>query len=101
LFAYFSFGLEQVYEDRYRKKDEPLNIYKMFLLGSENLNETLTVTDRRQLRAIDEVLEEDSSCLNKLKKLEIDLDAIKDYYDDDDEQDHIIKRLIDFIPEVT
>jgi len=73
----------------------------MFLLGSEKLDHSLKITSCNQLQAIDQVLEEDPSALNKLQKLTVPTYSMMypdiENYAGTAEEDNFVNGVFDLI----
>jgi len=54
-------------------QDEMVNIYKLFLLGSENMGSKLVVTAHSQLKAVMQVLKQTPTCLDQVQKIEMEI----------------------------
>jgi hypothetical protein len=69
----FSFSVTSHNDDSIKGQSELLNLFRMFLLGSGNYERKLAVASDSQLEVMLDVLQNSSTCLDKLEKIEMEL----------------------------
>lgn len=73
LFGFFSFSFTNHSEESDKNQTELLNLFRLFLLTSENYDKKLAVGSDAQLAVMLHVLKNSPTCLDKLEKIEMEL----------------------------